>query len=392
VAYPRGSCLPPKIFEPCSRCGSNFFVGGQDPPGYANGIKSYQYKVIIKKLISPYSLPCYILLSFFGVTFSNKLNCKYDYFEFRAVGKIYYCWVQNNLGIISSETSQIDSEQGSHDSGKNNNDVKGFWSDKGGINYFPRGLERLYPNTNFICIRDGNIKEIHQSDLKQYPNLVVLDLWKNHLEVLEDGLFAYNPDLVYVSLETNKICYIAPNIFDHLTKIRWLQFEENECINQKADDSLTAVEGLIKTINKNVCSCPGYTNQKLKFEILLLQFNFLDYETFRKKLEAFEIEFKTSKYSNFELFQYELQSLKEALEKRYNQILLINSTGIVEYGTCSALKSKLVQSAIYMKDLVTQGSFGAQTLIQNCNPLFDGKLGFFVNNLSKATDPLVILF
>ena len=33
-AYPGGSALPPKKFEPCSRCGSNFFGGGPDPDGY----------------------------------------------------------------------------------------------------------------------------------------------------------------------------------------------------------------------------------------------------------------------------------------------------------------------------------------------------------------------
>jgi len=34
-AYPGGSEPTPKNFEPCSRCGSNFFGGGPDPPGYA---------------------------------------------------------------------------------------------------------------------------------------------------------------------------------------------------------------------------------------------------------------------------------------------------------------------------------------------------------------------
>jgi len=299
---------------------------------------------------------------------------------------VYSWWY--SLG--APETAQIDSEKGSHASGKNNNAVKGIWSDKGGINYLPHGLERLYPNINYILIKDGRLKEIHQSDLKQYPNLVVLDLFKNDIEVLEDGLFAYNPDLVYVSFYSNKVCYIAPNIFDHLTKLRWLQFKDNECMNQNADDSLTAVEGLVKVINKNVCSCPGYTNQKLKFEILLLQFNFLGYQTFKKKLESFEIEFNASKFAYYLSFQNELQNLKEALEKRYHQILLISSTGIVEYETCSALKSKLVQSAITMKDLVTQGSSGAKTFIQTCNPLFDGKLGVIVDNLGKATDALGI--
>lgn len=331
-------------------------------------------------------------MSTFGGTYSAKLDCKYDYYEWKGVGNIYYCWIQNSLGISSPESAQIDSETGSHESGKNNNAVKGIWSDKGGISYFPRGLQRLYPNIVYIYIKKGYIKEIHQSDLKQYPNLAVLDIAENDIEVLEDGLFTYNPDLVHVSFTGNKICYVEPNIFDHLTKLRWLYFDKNECINQIADNSLTAVEGLIKTINNNVCVCPDYVNQKLKFEILLLEFNILGYEEFKKKLELFENEFKRSKYAHFASFLNQLQSIKASLEERYQQIISVGPTGINQYETCAALKSKLVQSAITMNDLLNQGSFGAEVFLQTCDPLFDGKLETIAGNLNEVIDALGIVY
>lgn len=168
-------------------------------------------------LIHFFSLFSYVIISFFGITSSFQPECKYEDYNFRVVGNIYYCWVQNNLGIFTPESAVIDSETGAHLSSRRNSDIKGFWSDKGGINYFPRGLEKFYPKINYIAVKNGPLKEIHQDDLRNYPSLKVLDLWKNEIEVLEDGLFAYNPDLVYLSFHTNKVCFIAPNIFNHLT-------------------------------------------------------------------------------------------------------------------------------------------------------------------------------
>lgn len=140
---------------------------------------------------------------------------------------------------------------------------------------------------------------------------------------------------------------------------------------------MTAVQSLIKVINKNQCACLGFLNQELKFEILSLESKTLEYKEYKKNLEYFEIEFQISKYANFESLQNKLQSLKDDLEKRYQEILLISSRGVVQYKTCSALKSKLTQSMINMMDVMNEVSFDTKT----CNPMFDNKLRTIVDAL-----------
>lgn len=41
-----------------------------------------------------------------------------------------------------------------------------------------------------IDINYGPLKEIHQSDLKPFPELRCIELYHNEIEILEEGLFS----------------------------------------------------------------------------------------------------------------------------------------------------------------------------------------------------------
>ncbi|KAL7035717.1 hypothetical protein ACKWTF_008521 [Chironomus riparius] len=168
-------------------------------------------------------------IAVFGYSESASFECKYDFYAYETVGNIYYCWIQNNLKINSPSSALITSHSGGHKSGYNNNYVYGIWSDVGGISYFPLGLDELYPNINFIVIRNGRIQELHQSDLKSLPNLKHLDLGQNDIDVLEEGLFDYNPELILISFMENKICEVAQSSFDIMPKLHWLYLSYNQC-------------------------------------------------------------------------------------------------------------------------------------------------------------------
>lgn len=121
------------------------------------------------------------------------------------------------------------------------------------IYYFPRGLEEFFPKLLKIHMDGVELKEIHQSDLKPFTELEILSLSGNNLENLEEDLLKFNPKLKAFGAGDNKISYIDPNVFDHLSHLRYLLLDKNVCKLSNADNSRTKVQEIIKVAKKK-CS------------------------------------------------------------------------------------------------------------------------------------------
>jgi hypothetical protein len=144
-------------------------------------------------------------------------NCRYDSESGNMIlSEIYRCHVQNNINIISPGLPIITSATGQHKSGKKNSDLVGIMIYDKNTEYFPRGLEKVFTNLKSIDECYGYLKEITQADLKPYRKLVNLDLDYNSIEVLEEGLFDYNPDLQLIWIGNNKISHINSSLFNSL--------------------------------------------------------------------------------------------------------------------------------------------------------------------------------
>jgi hypothetical protein len=186
---------------------------------------------------------------------SVELQCLYIYWTFEAVGSTYYCHNQNVLNIISSESAVITGAKGSLDGNKSNDDVHGFYAQNKTIDIFPRGLEKIFKNLKAIRISRGQMQEIHQSDLKPFPQLEHISLDYNNIQILNRELFNFNHNLKCISFEYNKISQIHQQVFDHLTKLSYLYLNNNECIDKTIKDNSAGVKELIKEI-KFQCPSP----------------------------------------------------------------------------------------------------------------------------------------
>jgi len=131
--------------------------------------------------------------------------------------------------------------------------VEGFYAEFETIKFFPKGLDKLFKNLKLIHMYYCDLKEIHQSDLKPFPNLVYFRLALNKIEVIEAGLFDYNPNLEFVGFWESKIIHIDPNVFDHLYKLSYLWLSTVPCINIDFYDSREQVKKAIKIVKSN-CS------------------------------------------------------------------------------------------------------------------------------------------
>jgi len=193
---------------------------------------------------------------------------------------MYWCNVRNDVSITSLDAAQVDDISGSHKAGYNSQNVEGFSVTKGIIHFFPYDFIKFFENIKGIEIGGTGLKEIHQSELKDFPKLMYLHLYSNNLENLEENLFEFNPNLEFIDLSSNKISHIDPNVFDKLTKLKSLNLESNICINTKAENNQQEVQKVIKSAKSQI-----EVNLKQKVKNLEFESKNLNLENFKEKLE-----------------------------------------------------------------------------------------------------------
>lgn len=245
---------------------------------------------------------------------SLHINCEYGIFDNRhAYGDKYRCLVQNTIDVVFPEEVYIDTLSGTHADGKTNDNDIHFFIDSKSIQYFPRGMEKFFKNLKGIIIWHTLLKEIHQEDLKPYPNLNNLYLSDNDIEIIEDGLFEYNLDLEVIIFEKTKLIHIGPTVFSHLTKLTTLFFNGNKCTNLYSvkDRALT-----LKVITGVRNSC--VSSVFLKFKKMMENLEEIPRNSviasspiYSQKVMDLQTVFKDSSFANFPPLKQKLQNLIE---------------------------------------------------------------------------------
>jgi len=197
--------------------------------------------------------------------------------------------------------------------------VEGFIAIDKTMQFFPKGLDKFFKNIKRIYIHSCQLKEIHQSDLKGFPNLVYFELKYNEIEVIEAGLFDFNPNLESIRFYLeSKIIHIDPNVFDHLNKLSNLWFSSAPCFGEHID----VIKEIINRVKSN-CSNAEFLSLDSQIKNLKIESKTLNSEDFHTKLETFEKTFNNSKFSNFRPLSIEFQNLKSNV--RSNDVNFGNS-------------------------------------------------------------------
>jgi len=174
-----------------------------------------------------------------------------------------------------------------------------------------------------IFFRFCQLKAIHQSDLKVFPNLIYFALDSNEIEVIEEGLFDFNPNLEFVAFWESKIIHIDTNVFDHLTKLRYFSFTDIPCTDfVDITNSTEKVQKALKVFKSN-CSNAEFLSLENQITNLEIESKTLNSSDFNTKLYIFEQTFNNSKFSKFRPLNYKFQNLK--LDFNINDVNLSNS-------------------------------------------------------------------
>jgi hypothetical protein len=174
------------------------------------------------------------------MTAAVVIECDFNTEDWWPIGNVYTCDLHSDPSITSPGIT-VTSANGNHEPLMSHADVQAFCSYGNTINFIPRGLNEVFPKLIAIWISNAGIKELHQSDLKQFPRLRFFSLYINAITVVEQDLFKFNPELEYIELGHNEITQIHPTVFDHLSKLRYLCLESNVCINAYAENRSTVV-------------------------------------------------------------------------------------------------------------------------------------------------------
>ncbi|CAG9809387.1 unnamed protein product [Chironomus riparius] len=233
---------------------------------------------------------------------SSYINCIYNYHFSEALGVVYQCVVVTSLDY-DSKNHEIYT-----DYNPINNQVFGFVANYKYLQYFPKGVDRIFKNLQLIHLRKNSIKTVNYRDLSPYPELKEIDLAYNLIEVVDDLFFRASPKLEFLSLTRNKIFHIDARSFDGLHNLRFLHLYANPCIDMDAHSNRNEV------LNITMEARTSCTNQK--------------YLDFSRKLE--QIESASSSRPPTEIqrilynFEHELNSSQLAnvwvLRERVNNI------------------------------------------------------------------------
>lgn len=240
--------------------------------------------------------------------------CSYDaknFWNLNGSDNFYRCSVTNNPNIISRELAQIDSINGTHMSGKSNDDEIFFEAALKAIHYIPSNLDKIFTNLRGIALWSCGLKEICQSDMKPYTNLTHLRVLNSDIGVLEEGLFDSNPNLEYVDFEGCKMFHIHSKIFDDLKNLTTLFLNRNKCIDRGISKNVAGVREIIRDVKAN-CTCPSYLKLSKKLKELKEEsknLNLKSIPNFIAKFADFQIALNTSKIRNLTTFKESIETL-----------------------------------------------------------------------------------
>lgn len=198
---------------------------------------------------------CLIAISSHAINFS----CRFNHYEWRSIRGIA-CHNENvyidgpatitsiNNKKVEEIPDQIDKSTVKHLSISKPSNGRTVVK----VNFLPKGFANYFPDLEGIDIAQCQLTSLKQEDLKPFIHLKELSLVGNHLETLDSGLFAFNPELWFIQLRSNKLKIIGADIFSQLTKLSKVLLADNDCVDKNAE-SADGIEGLVEVVRAN-CS------------------------------------------------------------------------------------------------------------------------------------------
>jgi hypothetical protein len=187
-----------------------------------------------------------IFASISAVTF----DCIFYTRDFGTAGPQYTCYNPSLGSVYDSE--ELTDVFGTHEADKSNSDVTGLWvQNYAALTFYPRGIQNFFPNLKAIFFYNNNIRSLSGDELSTYQDLLLFGISINRfLERLPGNLFAQNSQVKELWMYENGIKYAGSGLLDGLQNLTSALFENNYCINLRAQNA-EEVQEIIETLRNN---------------------------------------------------------------------------------------------------------------------------------------------
>lgn len=268
---------------------------------------------------------------------TSNVDCEFKINQYDGLGSVYTCKAKNNLNILSKDVALIKSASGSHLNLKQDINVWFFEADNKKIEYFPKGLEKIFLNLKGIHIKNGRLKELQKSDFFGYAELVHLQLEYNDIQYLEDGVFDYVPNISIIWFNNVNIVHIGEHVFEDLKNLKFLAFIQSTCGSVKTKEYQQYSANTLRTLKNNCFK--------------------QDFEEFSNKLKSLEEDAQEVKRDNFYIFTLTLEKLEKefkssafsylnSIKERFHILKFITPESIASQGSCQASKLEGLEAGL----------------------------------------------
>ncbi|CRK99764.1 CLUMA_CG013079, isoform A [Clunio marinus] len=161
-----------------------------------------------------------------------NLSCEFGNLEIFLYGNVYYTCLIRSSSITKPNTI-IRTINGKHLEGKSDKDVEAILFKGTTVNYFPQGLNKIFPNLKAVRIHKCGLKSITQRDLVGLENIERLRCGHNKITSLPDNLFRYMNKLIDISFHDNGLHFMSSEVLKPILKndLKCVNFSENRAID-----------------------------------------------------------------------------------------------------------------------------------------------------------------
>lgn len=139
----------------------------------------------------------------------------------------------------------------SHMKGSTNKNVKLLNIDRQPYNKIPKGITKFFQNLVGLFVQDSKLQSVSNKDLRPFPKLQYLSLYGNLIESIENDLFKFTPNIVYVNFGWNLLMHVGTGILKPLKKLSTVSFYRNTCISSEVwKGTAKTIESLSKELKR----------------------------------------------------------------------------------------------------------------------------------------------
>ncbi|XP_070507835.1 uncharacterized protein MCAP_0864-like [Chironomus tepperi] len=301
-----------------------------------------------------FGIPCLFVLVLIGSTYGNiqsvDLQCKFETHDFATIGKQYTCVVQNDLNISESNVSIINLT-GSHADDQSSNSVTAVIIQDKKVEYLPKNFGEIFENLAALKVKNGRLKELRKDDLMSVPKLKYLNLDNNDIEVLDDDVFEFNPQLELLWLNANKIKKISEKLADSFKKLVSLDLTKNICTDKKFAVLKTDHANLSKqqdvkkfyVLTEIIQKCSNFTDNIYEIETKIKEQDHPEVKIYKEQIEILNSQlFNTmSELRSIKLKLSEEMSAKNKTMEMLNELKNNQSSNDINASNIAELEIKL---------------------------------------------------